>query len=429
MGVRGENLVDADIVGSSDSYTRLELDGHKVQTRVIENGGSNPVWDEALTLPVSKEVAAVASVGGQDPVLLVSVWDQDTGGDDAMGNGAIPLAQLFDQLEDVQQPGAVMRAYDLGNTKSGRIVLMLEWRPHGKAASEADLQAARDAFGQAAEGAGEYSDEFEASAGAAEAQPVDEEDRHLEGVPVAHIISGHDLKDEDAAGSSDAFVRVTACGVDRQTRVIENGGAQPYWNEAVELVVPKEAAALAEAKSADEVVVLSVWDQDVGSDDAMGSARVPLAHIFEAMEDVRADGHARRVYELQQGDKPAGKIVVVWEWKPFGKLGSDAAPASRFAEDAPATAEDEAAAAAAAAPAPAPESDVEPLEGALTVHVLKGADLIDADIAGSSDSYVRIKLGDVVQKTEVIENGGNNPVWNETFVFNLKAGPATAAEK
>jgi len=105
------------------------------------------------------------------------------------------------------------------------------------------------------------------------------------------------------------------------------------------------------------------------------------------------------------------------------------ATASRFAEDAPATAEDEAAAAAAAAPAPAPESDVEPLEGALTVHVLKGADLIDADIAGSSDSYVRIKLGDVVQKTEVIENGGNNPVWNETFVFNLKAGPATAAEK
>ncbi|KAI8137894.1 C2 domain-containing protein [Fennellomyces sp. T-0311] len=60
--------------------------------------------------------------------------------------------------------------------------------------------------------------------------------------------------------------------------------------------------------------------------------------------------------------------------------------------------------------------------GTLTVNVYEAKDLKDQDLIGKNDPHIELYLDkEYKQRTSVMKNT-NNPVWNETFTFNIEAG-------
>ena len=51
----------------------------------------------------------------------------------------------------------------------------------------------------------------------------------------------------------------------------------------------------------------------------------------------------------------------------------------------------------------------------LKITLEKATFLHDADMFGKQDPFVKITCSGITYKTKVIEEGGKNPVWNETF--------------
>ncbi|KAI7858362.1 C2 domain-containing protein [Circinella umbellata] len=60
--------------------------------------------------------------------------------------------------------------------------------------------------------------------------------------------------------------------------------------------------------------------------------------------------------------------------------------------------------------------------GVLQVTLHEGKDLKNQDFLGKNDPYVELWLDDdYKQRSSEIKNN-NNPVWNETFIFNIPKG-------
>ncbi|KAI8136785.1 C2 domain-containing protein [Fennellomyces sp. T-0311] len=60
--------------------------------------------------------------------------------------------------------------------------------------------------------------------------------------------------------------------------------------------------------------------------------------------------------------------------------------------------------------------------GTLTVTLIEAKDLKNQDLFGKNDPYVELWLDDdYKQKSSEVKNT-NNPVWNETFTFNISKG-------
>ena len=51
----------------------------------------------------------------------------------------------------------------------------------------------------------------------------------------------------------------------------------------------------------------------------------------------------------------------------------------------------------------------------LSITLQKASYLHDADLFGKQDPFVVIECAGKTYKTKVIDGGGKNPVWNETF--------------
>ncbi|KAI9258849.1 C2 domain-containing protein [Phascolomyces articulosus] len=57
--------------------------------------------------------------------------------------------------------------------------------------------------------------------------------------------------------------------------------------------------------------------------------------------------------------------------------------------------------------------------GILTVTLCEGKDLKDKDLIGKNDPYVELWLDEDYKQRSSNITGTNNPVWNETFSFNV----------
>lgn len=60
--------------------------------------------------------------------------------------------------------------------------------------------------------------------------------------------------------------------------------------------------------------------------------------------------------------------------------------------------------------------------GVLTVNVIEARNLHKEDLAGHNDPYVELWFDeDYKQRSETVKNT-ENPVWNQTFTFNIEEG-------
>eukprot|EP00667_Euglena_gracilis_P002088 EG_transcript_2087 len=216
----------------SDPYVVVSYDddAELAKTRVIDNT-VNPVWKQWLDLPRPPP-------GSYH--LRFTIWDADIGKDECMGMAEIPLNEAIlgrHELKVIAKPNTKTyeKLKDFGSL--GTLAIDVE-DPSGSK----KLAAATVAAGSRAEDA-----------------------VHLE------IISGADLIRADVRGKSDPYVKVfySSTGDVSGKEVFETSvkqGEFPKWNESCTLYPPKNERSL----------LLQVWDQDVGPDDFMGQAVVPL---------------------------------------------------------------------------------------------------------------------------------------------------------
>ena len=75
---------DTDFWTKMDPYCKLKIREDTYKTKVLNNAGKLPKWNETFEIPV-KYI-------GDD--MLVEVWDEDVAADDVVGSGNVKLSSL-----------------------------------------------------------------------------------------------------------------------------------------------------------------------------------------------------------------------------------------------------------------------------------------------------------------------------------------------
>lgn len=184
-----------------------------------------------------------------------------------------------------------------------------------------------------------------------------------EGAVEIELIRALDLKDVETFGKSDPYAVLQIGELNQRSRTIHDGGKNPSWNQSF----------LIEISDGLHDLDIALFDQERrGSDEAMGSVRIPLGKLFVE----------RQI--------PPSKFKVQ---RPDGKFQGELELGLKFF----------------------PKVH----HGVLEVLLLEAHGLLDTDIfAGKSDPYAVVYCHKDIQKSHVII-GTSDPVWNETFRFNV----------
>ena len=75
---------NTELIGEMDPYIVVKLNKIKVQTRVIRNGGLNPIWNETFSMPVTNI----------KDLLILKCFDKDFFIDDVVGEGVVQLCNI-----------------------------------------------------------------------------------------------------------------------------------------------------------------------------------------------------------------------------------------------------------------------------------------------------------------------------------------------
>ncbi|KAL4420801.1 hypothetical protein ABPG75_010457 [Micractinium tetrahymenae] len=120
--LNGVKLRDTQTFGRQDPYCIFQLGTVRVRSKVAEDGGTKPKWNERINL-------GTVSSGG-DPQLLVEVYNDCLGKDDLIGGVIITLSRVFASgFDDVRAP---LRSRD--GRAAGELNIILKWTPEGGAA-------------------------------------------------------------------------------------------------------------------------------------------------------------------------------------------------------------------------------------------------------------------------------------------------------
>lgn len=118
----GVKLRDTQVFGRQDPYCVFQLGTVRVRSRVAEDGGTKPKWNERISL-------GTVSTSG-DPQLLVEVYNDQLGKDELIGGVIITLGRVFASgFDDVRAP---LRSRD--GKAAGELNIILKWTPEGGAA-------------------------------------------------------------------------------------------------------------------------------------------------------------------------------------------------------------------------------------------------------------------------------------------------------
>ena len=117
--VQCEGLPKSDTFGQNDVYVGLVASRQTRKTKTIDGGGTNPVWEDGEGEKLNW------SLGGAPDHLDVTVWDDDVGEDDLIGQCQIPLKQHL--ADSGWKQNAWFHLEDIKGRSAGRVKLHMEW--------------------------------------------------------------------------------------------------------------------------------------------------------------------------------------------------------------------------------------------------------------------------------------------------------------
>jgi Ca2+-dependent lipid-binding protein len=83
--IEGKLTRDTEALGKMDPFVEIKYLNNKYRTRVHDDGGKNPMWNETLEIPIE-------SIKDE---LALSCLDQDAFSADLIGETTIPLKSLI----------------------------------------------------------------------------------------------------------------------------------------------------------------------------------------------------------------------------------------------------------------------------------------------------------------------------------------------
>ncbi|EAQ93621.1 hypothetical protein CHGG_01856 [Chaetomium globosum CBS 148.51] len=209
------------MVGLLSPYAMLLLNGKEVHSSKKLKRTNNPIWDNG-----SKEILITDKKNAKLGVAIKD--DRDLAGDQLIGTYQIKLEDMLDFMEKGQE------WYNLAGAKTGRVKMMAQWRPV--------------AISGIATGTGGYK------------TPV--------GVLRVHFKYARGLRNVEALGKSDPYVRVVSAGIERGRTVTFKNNLNPDWDEV--LYIPLQTAR--------GRMQLEVMDaESVGKDRSLGLTEIDKA--------------------------------------------------------------------------------------------------------------------------------------------------------
>lgn len=215
------------LVGGLNPYAELLLNGkHVHQTKKLKRT-NNPIWDNG-----SKEILITDRKAAKLGVIVKD--DRDIAGDQVVGKYQIKLDDLLDCMEQGKE------WYSLAGVPTGRVKMMAQWRPVAISGVA---------------GTGGYQ------------TPV--------GVMRLHFKRAADLRNFEAFGKSDPYVRVLLSGIDKGRTVTFRNDLNPEWDEVLYIPVHSER----------ERLTLEVMDTEkVGKDRSLGLTELAVGDFMQKNE-------------------------------------------------------------------------------------------------------------------------------------------------
>lgn len=206
------------MVGQLNPYGILLLNGKEVHKTKTMKRTNQPIWPNG-----SKEILITDRKNAKLGVALKD--DRDIAGDQLLGTYQIKLDDMLELMAKGQD------WYNLAGAKTGRVKMMAQWRPV--------------AISGAAASTGGYT------------TPA--------GVLRLHFINARSLRNVEALGKSDPYVRVLLSGIERGRTVTHKNNLNPDFDEVLYIPV----------HSAKERLQLDVMDaENMGRDRSLGLTEI-----------------------------------------------------------------------------------------------------------------------------------------------------------
>lgn len=231
------------LVGMLNPYATMFLNGKEIhQTKKLKRT-NNPIWDGG-----SKEILITDRKKAKLGVTIKD--DRDIAGDQTIGKYQIKLDDMLECMEQGKE------WYNLAGATTGRVKMLAKWKPVAI---------------QGIAGTGGYS------------TPI--------GVIRLHFLKATDLRNFEAFGKSDPYVRVLLSGIEKRRTVTFRNNLNPEWDEVLYVPVHSER----------ERLTIDVMDAEkMGKDRSLGLVELSVGdyvtqndqgeYLTHDRKNIREDG-------------------------------------------------------------------------------------------------------------------------------------------
>lgn len=253
------------LIGQLNPYAVLLLNGHEIHTTQKLKRTNQPVWPNG-----SKEILITDRKTARLGVVIKD--DRDLGGDPILGTYQIKLNDMMQLMDRGTE------WFNLSGAKTGRMKMMLQWKPVALKGIEG--------------GSGGY------------ITPI--------GVMRLHFQSARDLRNVETVGKSDPYVRVLLSGIEKGKTVTFQNNLNPDWDEVI--YVPMH--------SARERLTLEVMDyQNIGKDRSLGHVEIAASEYIYENEDGEFQPHEQKhlrsePLRINAKSNPKGKLNITVAFYP-----------------------------------------------------------------------------------------------------------------
>jgi Ca2+-dependent lipid-binding protein len=311
---------DTENFGKMDPFCQIVLGKQKQRTKTANDAGKNPVWKDLFTFKRTDEEK-----------IKIEVWEEDTiGNNDLVGDAFLNLTAATSRKGKYTEN---LKIY-FENEVAGSVQLEVEFIPDSS---------------------------------------KEDERKEPENIIFIKPLNAKLQRDTESFGKMDPYCVITMGSNKLQTKVAEDGGKAPVWNDVLSFKRINE-----------DKIIIEVWEKDGVSDDIIGTGSLVISQIINKKVKIN------ETVKIEFKNKPAGTVsleIDATKYNPDYKDGMK-------------------------------ESVVKVKTQKITIKPTGATLTRDTETFGKMDPYCSINMGSQNQRTQVHKDGGKNPVWKESLVFN-----------